>query len=173
MPPPIKSYWQQFEEGPLLGLATILFLSATSLMLVEAFSRGFLNHSYFFAEELVRFLVIWAFFMTIGIAGRRGSHIRSEILIMFLPKRVQIAAQAFTGLSAIAFGLILLVGAWPQLIRFYDTRMMSESTLNAPMWLVFVALPLGAVMMVIWGMSMLKCIRDGRDPFGGDAHGSF
>src|SRR5690606_41382044 len=64
-----------------LALATILALSATASMILEGFSRYVLDVSYFWADESVRFLVVWAFFLTLGIAGFRHCLIRAGVSV--------------------------------------------------------------------------------------------
>jgi C4-dicarboxylate transporter, DctQ subunit len=159
------SIWTKFEFGLLLPLATILSLGATVIMLVEAFSRGFLSHSYFWAEEAVRYLMIWSFFLCLGAAGRGGVHIRTELLVEMLPRGGQKIANTLSSLAGIAFAVILLVASIPQVQRYYTMGMMTESTLDLPMWALFLAMPLGAVLMGIYYVGCLVRSLKGRDPF--------
>ncbi len=135
--------WQRFEQRILLNIATALALLATGIMLLEAISRSALSHSYFWAEESVRYLMIWAFFMTIGCAGRAGHMIRTEMLVERLSPRLrQVAAIATTALGVLFSG-VLLYASIPQVLRYRSMGMMTESNLDLPMWVLFLAMPLG------------------------------
>src|SRR5690606_23324087 len=83
-----------------LAVATIMALGATSIMVLEGFSRYVLNISYFWAEESVRFLMVWAFFLTLGVAGFRQYHIRTELLVQRLPAAAQRADRKSTRLNS-------------------------------------------------------------------------
>lgn len=159
------SLWTRFESKVLLSIATGLALTATSVMLIEAFSRGFLNHSYFWAEELVRFLMIWAFFMSLGAAGRSGHHIRTELIVEMLPRSWQRTANGLASLVGIGFSVILFAASVPQVHRYYTMGMQTESTLDLPMWLLFLAMPLGALLLGGYFVGCLIRVLRNHDPF--------
>ena len=128
-----------------LAVATIMALGATSIMVLEGFSRYVLNISYFWAEESVRFLMVWAFFLTLGVAGFRQYHIRTELLVQRLPAAAQRAAWLLSCAAGMLFAFILAYSSIPQVHRFYTMGMVSESSLELPMWLLFLAMPVGGV----------------------------
>lgn len=157
--------WLRFERVILLNLATGLAIFATLIMLMEAFSRGFLSHSYFWAEESVRYLMIWAFFLTIGCAGRAGHMIRTEILVERLPPAIrQVCSLISTGLG-VMFAAILLYASIPQVLRYRSMGMMTESNLDLPMWLLFMAMPIGALLMGLYYVGAFLTTLRGRDPY--------
>ncbi|CAM4219109.1 TRAP transporter small permease protein [Bordetella tumbae] len=133
-----------------LALATVLALGATLIMIVEGFSRYVLNVSYFWAEESVRFLMVWAFFLTLGIAGFRHYHIRTELLVQRLPLMAQRAVWLLSCIAGMGFALILAYSSIPQVQRFYSMGMVSESSLELPMWLLFLAMPVGGVALFVY-----------------------
>ncbi|MVW69928.1 TRAP transporter small permease [Bordetella sp. 15P40C-2] len=128
-----------------LGLATIMALAATFIMILEGFSRYALDVSYFWAEESVRFLMVWAFFLTLGIAGFRNYHIRTELLVQRLPRPVQRVVWLVSCVAGMLFAFILAYSSIPQVHRFYTMGMVSESSLELPMWLLFLAMPVGGL----------------------------
>ncbi|MEI4469800.1 TRAP transporter small permease [Frigidibacter sp. MR17.24] len=160
------SLWTRFEFRWLLGLSTLLAVAATLIMLVEAFSRGFLDHSYFWAEESVRYLMIWAFFLTLGAAGRGGFHIRTEMLVDMLPQHLRRVCHLLASLAGIAFAVILFAASIPQITRYYTMGMMTESTLDLPMWALFLAMPIGSTLLGIYYLGCLMRAWHGEEPFG-------
>lgn len=133
-----------------LAVATILALGATSIMILEGFSRYALNVSYFWAEESVRFLMVWAFFLTLGVAGFRHCHIRTELLVQRLPPAVQRAVWLLSCAAGMVFAFILAYSSIPQVLRFYTMGMVSESSLELPMWMLFLAMPVGGVALFLY-----------------------
>ena len=159
------SLWGRFECGLLLSLATLLAVGATLIMLVEAFSRGFLDHSYFWAEESVRYLMIWAFFLAIGAAGRKGMHIRTEMLVDALPPWGRWACNVLASLAGVVFSVVLFLASIPQVERYYTMGMMTESTLDLPMWALFLAMPIGAALLGIYYAGCVVRAFRGCNPF--------
>jgi TRAP-type C4-dicarboxylate transport system permease small subunit len=152
-----------------LALASALFLASALVMLFEGLSRSLAGTSFFWAEESVRFLMVWAFFLTLGVAGRRGLHIRTEMLVDAMPPRVRRAMHLAAVVAGLLFGAALFVASIPQLLRYYSMGMMSESSLDLPQWVVFLAMPLGAALWFgYYAQALLHWLR-GDDPFAPDA----
>ncbi|WP_198665065.1 TRAP transporter small permease [Tropicimonas sp. IMCC34011] len=170
-PPVHSSLWDRIERGPLIGAATLLLLAATLIMLWEAGSRAFFSHSYFWAEEAVRFMIIWAFFLTLGAAGRGGYHIRTDLVTQMLSQRMRVVCGVLAALIGLAFAVILFWGAIPQIRRYYSMGMLSESNLELPMWAVFMAMPIGAVLYAVYYARLLLRALKGNDPFADDEDG--
>ena len=157
--------WMRFERAVLLNIATALALLATGIMLLEALSRSALAHSYFWAEEAVRYLMVWAFFLTLGCAGRAGHMIRTEMMVERLPPGLRRAANIASTALGVLFSAILLYASVPQVLRYRSMGMMTESNLALPMWVLFLAMPLGAILMGIYYIGALGDAMRGHDPY--------
>jgi TRAP-type C4-dicarboxylate transport system permease small subunit len=149
----------------ILGIAASALLVAMVLMVYEGAQRKIADTSFDWLEEVVRFLLLWAFFATLGIAGFRHCHIRTEMLLARFSPGVQRLTWIFSCLLGVAFALILGGSSIAQLQRYYVTRMVSDSTLELPMWIVFMALPVGAVLMLFYYLVALRYAWRGQDPF--------
>ena len=166
VPSPVKrSVWDRFESGPVLAIATVLFVGSTGVMLWEGFNRSARDISYFWAEEAVRFLMIWAFFLTLGAAGRHGLHIRTEMLVDAMGPRARRLMHLGAVIAGIAFAIALFGASIPQLMRYYTMGMMSESNLDIPQWIVFCAMPLGAALWLGYSLRCLVSWLRGQEPF--------
>jgi len=159
------SLWVRFESGALLGFATVLFLTATTIMLMEGAGRSFFDESYFWAEESVRYLMVWAFFLTLGAAGTAGNHIRTELLVERMPAGVRKAMNVLASVVGVCFSGALLYASLPQVHRYYTMGMMTESSLDLPMWFLFLAMPLGATLLLVYYIRCLVGVLRGEDPF--------
>lgn len=163
-----KGWWYKFEFKILLNLGTAMLLLATAIMLFEGLSRSFLNTSYFWAEESVRYLLIWAFFLVFGVAGSTGHHIRTDLLLGLLPTGLQRVCNGLASFFGVFFSGIMLYASFPQVARYYKMGMMTESNLDLPMWLVFLAMPLGAALLLSYYLRCLYMVFIAKDPFASD-----
>ena len=164
-PLPRRSWWDRFESGPVLTLAGVLFTASTLIMLSEGLNRSFRNVSFFWAEESVRYLMVWAFFLTLGLAGRRGYHIRTELLVDHVAPRARRIMHFLAIVAGILFSIALFAASLPQLMRYYTMGMMSESDLDIPQWVVFLAMPIGSALFCGYYARCLIAFFRGRDPF--------
>lgn len=167
---PRAGWWDRFESGVILNLAGMLFVASTLVMLSEGLNRSLRDVSFFWAEESVRYLMIWAFFMTLGVAGRRGHHIRTEMLVDAMPRGVRRAMHLASVVAGLAFSAVLFHSSLPQLARYYTMGMISESNLDIPQWIVFLAMPLGAALLFGYYGRCLAVFLRGSDPFAVTPH---
>lgn len=148
-----------------LAVATICTLTGTAIMVVEGLSRFFLSVSYFWAEEAVRFLLVWAFFLTLGIAGFKQFHIRTELFVMRLSSSFQRVTWVIASVAGIIFSCILGYSSLDQVKRYYTMGMLSESNLELPMWIVFLAMPVGGLALLVYYLYALWYSIFWGDPF--------
>jgi TRAP-type C4-dicarboxylate transport system permease small subunit len=85
-----------------------MLVVSTVVMLVEGFSRAAFSTSFFWAEELVRILMVAAFFVSLGATGRRGHHIRTDMLVAMVGPRARKAMDLFAALRRLASTAALL-----------------------------------------------------------------
>lgn len=160
--------WLLFERKVLLNVATCMFMLAIAVMLYEGVLRATVGTSAFWAEESVRYLMVWAFFLTLGAAGNAGNHIRTEMLVERLPPALKKTCLVFSSLVGVGFCSLLFYAALPQVKRYYTMGMVTESNLDLPLWLLFSVMPLGALLFLTYYLRCLIIALRGRDPFGND-----
>jgi len=163
---PRRSLWLLFERNVLLNVATVMFLLSTAIMLFEGVSRAAFNSSSFWAEESVRYLMVWSFFLTLGVAGNANHHIRTELLLDRLGPRMKSVCHVAASLVGMVFCGLLFFASLPQIHRYYTMGMMTESNLDLPLWLLFAVMPLGALLFLAYYLRCLVIALKGKDPFG-------
>lgn len=162
---PRQGLWERFESNVLLNIATIMFVGSCLVMLFEGGSRAFFDSSFFWAEESVRYLMVWAFFLTLGISGRAGHHIRTDLLVELMRPRLRRWANVLSSVAGIGFSVLLFCASIPQLERYHSMGMMTESNLNLPLWLLFMIMPIGAVLLATYYVRCLVKAMRGENPF--------
>jgi C4-dicarboxylate transporter, DctQ subunit len=132
-------------EELLLGL---LLASASLVLFANVVARYVFNWGFPWAEELVRYEIVWMVFLGGSAAARQGLHIGVDLLLKFSPKLLRKPLEILINLISFAFcALIVFYGA--EMIM--QTRMFGQVSpaLQVPMWLVQLAIPVGAGLMAL------------------------
>lgn len=127
---------------------TTLLLSSSLILFVNVVARYVFNTGIVWAEELVRYEIIWMVFVGGSVAVRKGIHIGVEVLLKVLPRRAEQALRVTVGLICVAFCLVLLIYSveLAQQTRSFGQR---TSAMQMPFWIVQLAIPVGAGLMLI------------------------
>ena len=132
-------------EEFLLG---ILLTTASLVLFANVVARYVFNWGFPWAEELVRYEIIWMVFLGGSVAARQGLHIGVDILVRFAPVPLRKPINILINAISLAFcALIVYYGS--SLIS--QTRMFGQVSpaLQVPMWMVQTAIPLGAGLMAL------------------------
>jgi C4-dicarboxylate transporter DctQ subunit len=132
-------------EEFLLG---ILLTTASLVLFANVVARYVFNWGFPWAEELVRYEIIWMVFLGGSIAARQGLHIGVDILVRFAPVPLRKPISILINTISLAFcALIVYYGS----SLIYQTRMFGQVSpaLQVPMWMVQTAIPLGAGLMAL------------------------
>ncbi|UOM32965.1 TRAP transporter small permease [Acuticoccus sp. I52.16.1] len=148
-----------------LTVATFFMAVAMVVMVYEAVSRYGFSTSHWWAEELVRFCVIWSVLLAIGVANRRGHFIRMDVVVnLFGP-----VGRKVCGFVAVIVGLIfcgaLFYASVISIEHLHRIGMRTDSNLDLPLWIVRLALPLGAVLYGLYFVWAAFRLIAGEDPF--------
>ncbi|CAD5269256.1 MULTISPECIES: TRAP transporter small permease [Halomonadaceae] len=132
-------------EEVLIGL---LILSASFILFANVIARYVFNDGFSWAEELVRYQIVWMVLLGASVAARQGIHIGIDILRRFSPPLMAKWIELLVHAVSIAFCLFLVVYGF-QLTEQTHRFGQVSSALQAPMWIVQLAIPVGALLMGI------------------------
>ncbi len=125
-----------------LLFAAILGLSTTQIVLRNFFASGL-----FWADELVRLLVLWLAVVGALAATRDRRHIAIELIVRALPEFLQRMTRSVVGLFAAA---VAGVFAWQSWRFVVDSREFGDTVLGDwPAWYFQLILPLGFA-LIAW-----------------------
>ena len=125
----------------LTAVSVLLLATYFVLVLLQVFFRYVLNESLFWAEELVRGLMVWGVLISSALVAASRGHIRVEVLELMLPPAGRKVVVWIGDALTIAFSLILLWAA----IQLMDRSWLQQSPLlEVPKWTVYMALAIGA-----------------------------
>ncbi|MBI1779599.1 MAG: TRAP transporter small permease [Proteobacteria bacterium] len=135
------------------GLRTLLVLLLAfyfALVLTQVFFRYVLNESLFWAEEVVRYSLVWSVLLGSAVVAYQRAHIRIELLELLLPPAARRVVHFLSDALTLAFILILMVTG----IQFVERTIFQHSaSLGAPMWAVYGAVPTAAALETIFTLS--------------------
>jgi C4-dicarboxylate transporter DctQ subunit len=152
---PILRTWEWIEDNIVLNLGVLCFLFAMTLMLFEGVSRVTVGESYHWVEELVRYAVVWSFFLCLALSARRGYHIRADFVHRLLPPALQHACDVVSATCGVLFAAFLMVAGFLQTRQLYRNGLLSESAMDLEMWRVQIMLPIGAAMLLVFYLGAL------------------
>ena len=125
----------------LKAVSAALLATYFVLVLLQVFFRYVLNESLFWAEELVRGLMVWGVMVSSAlVAGSRG-HIRVEVLELILPPAGRRVVMWIADALTIAFSVLLL---WAAIELMSRSWLQQSPLLGIPKWTVYMALAVGA-----------------------------
>ena len=142
----LATIWDRLERS-LVGL---LGLCALLIGVLQVGGRYLApEHAISYAEEVIVYLVIWAIMLMSGQLVRTDGHVRPDVVLRLLAPRVQRWAEVFNCLVAVVFCFGMVWYGWQivQTALLIDER--SSTDLQFPMWIYYLALPVGGGLMTI------------------------
>lgn len=139
-----------------------LFVAILVVMIFQVTFRYVLNTPLTWTEELARYLFIWACFLGAPVATRRGNHVTIAFVSDRLPRGPGcVVAAGVQVLSLVFFLQLALQGA----VLTARSHTVEAITLPIPWSLIYLAVPLSAVMMILQTVEVgWKAIRkDGQE----------
>jgi TRAP-type C4-dicarboxylate transport system permease small subunit len=130
-----------------------------TLVFMNVVSRYIFNHSIIWAEEVSQYLMVWVAFLGAGLALRQGRHVAIEILQDRLPSTARRMTRHLVALLLIVFmGILVVLGF--QFARFaWDQE---TPVLNIPLGIPYLAVPIGALLLVIHFFFLYQAYIDRR-----------
>lgn len=115
-------------------------------IIMQILSRNIFNISFSWAEEISRYLFIWATFLGVGYAFHNNSSISIDILITRLPDRAKKYAEIVIGFLCLIFLIILTYHGFRLCIR---TTGQTSPALNLPMNFVYLVIPISGLLQIL------------------------
>lgn len=129
-------------ESLALGL---LVLGMTGVTLAQVIWRYALSAPLIWSEEAARYLFVWVCLVGASLAMRQGGHYALEALAQRLPPPLRLLSRAVAVLVSAGFLLILLKAG---IAETQQAAMQDSSTLPMTMDLAYLAIPVGAALML-------------------------
>jgi C4-dicarboxylate transporter DctQ subunit len=134
-----------FLEEILIGC---LLASASLILFANVVARYVFNWGVPWAEELVRYEIIWMVFIGGSVAARKGIHIGIDILATFSPPKIQTVIHLVINAISLLFCVFLTVMGFDLISQ---AKMFGQvaPALQVPIWIVQMAIPIGGSLMAL------------------------
>jgi len=125
----------------------LLAVFLITVMFVNVVSRAVLDADIAWNTEFGEFVLVWATFFGCAAAARRGLHMRIVELVSILPGPIRRVGDLATRLAII---LLLALLVWKGLLIVSSTMEQQMSVLYWPVGLQYLAMPVGALLTMIF-----------------------
>ncbi len=131
-----------------ISIFVVLLLFLLSLLLgVNVFYRYVLNDSIYWSNEVARYLLGYIVFFGATVGHKNGVHIRIDMIFIHLSQKSTKMVNKIISIFFILFWIVVLYGS----IKLFPIFMMqSTATLQIPYAIPFAALPLSAIIWIIY-----------------------
>lgn len=140
----------------------LALLFTALLLFVNVVLRYVFKSSTSWAEELIRYLMIWITFVGGSVCVRKGAHIRMDFLMTLLPSwSHKWLDSAVYALAAAFCAALTLYGV--KLVLFTIKLKQTSPALCIPMWIPYLAVPIGSALMTFgFARGVVMAFRGGE-----------
>jgi TRAP-type C4-dicarboxylate transport system permease small subunit len=125
-------------------ISVSLLVIMSVIVVVQVFSRYLFNHSFVWAEELVRYLLIWMVMIGSAMVQSQNNHIRIDFFQLRAGPRTKLVMETFFRLGTLLFlAIIIYVG----FEKAYFNRLFESTGLRISMFWATLAIPVGGILM--------------------------
>ncbi len=133
-------------ESAVRWIVVVLLIIMVVDIITAVFFRYVLQNSIFWAEELSRYLMIWAGMLGAGLAMKDDAHIGIDFVVRALPNSIQFIAKVIAKLVVEIFLIVVFIES----IDYLRTLSIQRSAaLEIPMALPYLSVTAGMVFMAI------------------------
>ncbi|MCM3389023.1 TRAP transporter small permease [Ureibacillus chungkukjangi] len=127
-------------------IAMLLLVIMVFLVFLQIVMREVLNYSFSWTEEAARYMLVWVSFISSGFAYQYGAHISIEVFVNKLKPTLNRAIKIIGTVIAIIFAIILITTGGELVL---ENLMNKSPALHLPMGLVYLAIPIGALLQIL------------------------
>ena len=130
------------------GITGTLILLCTIILFGNVIARYVFNSASSWAEEAVRYAIIWVVFLGASTCAKNGSHVGLDLFAQILPPKGRKVVYIIGNLFAILFAAACTYSSFINLMLVVNTGQKSAAMLM-PMWILYIVIPLGCLLMTI------------------------
>ena len=146
-------------EGAIKIVMAGLIAGMVVLIAMQVCFRYVLNEPLAWTEEVARHLMVWSALLGAAVAYRRKGHLGMDILVTHLPRRWQRLVEVVLQVLSIGFFGILVIHGIPLVER---TMRQLSSAIRIPMGYIYLAIPVGAALILLFAIERLIRIRENQ-----------
>jgi TRAP-type C4-dicarboxylate transport system permease small subunit len=129
-------------------LCAIALGSVALIITGQVVSRYVFNYTPSWSEELSRYLIVWTIFIGVAVGVRKNIHIGVDAFIRLAPHGVKVGLEVLLNLIGAAVSAVLIYLAILFIQDTIEYEQLSPA-MQIPMWLPYVAMPVGLGFAVV------------------------
>lgn len=141
----------RFNRYVMLGgkiLVGAIMTGATFLLFINVVLRYAFASGIVWAEEMTRYTLLWTVFVGAGVVTREGTHVSMEAFFNLWSEKFQRIGFLAINLFCIATIATILYFGIGIVRMVIETGQISEAAF-VPMWIIYGAFPVGALLMIL------------------------
>ena len=148
-------------------LAAAMIVLAVLIVCEMVFARYVLHQSTIWQTPFSTFLLIGATFLGSPYVLLTRGHVNVDLIPLYLPQRARFVFAVLASLIGIAFCVVVLWKGTEFWWEVFERRWMSNHVWRVPLWIPYLALPVGMLLLVLQYVADLWALLTGRElPFG-------
>ena len=128
------------------GVIMVMFTVLICVVFYQVMARYIFNAPPNWTEELARYLQVWIALLASALCVPRGMHFAVDYLVVYLPVRVKTALSILVNVLVSAF-LVLLLVMGKRILGVAGVQ--TSAALGLNMWYAYLAIPVGALLMLV------------------------
>jgi TRAP-type C4-dicarboxylate transport system permease small subunit len=155
-------------ETAILMISTLAF---TVIIFSNVITRYFFNYSWAPMEEVVRFIRVLVAFLGASYATRKGLHINMSVFYEWAPQRIKKVFVIVISAVSCTVSVLLTYYGFQMAFKSLEGQQTSPA-LRFPLGYIYMALPLGCLLMTIhFARNLMKNIMQKQIYLGPDEEG--
>jgi TRAP-type C4-dicarboxylate transport system permease small subunit len=138
----MKKVIENLDEYILMAMLAF----STALIFLQVVMRYVFGNSLSWSEELARYMYVWQTWVASSYAVKRGRHLRITSLVDLAARRRRVLIEMAALTIWLAFSVFLCYMS-STLCQKIFTQGQVSSAMGLPMWIAYLAIPAGAVLM--------------------------
>jgi TRAP-type C4-dicarboxylate transport system permease small subunit len=144
------------------AVVVILFSALCTVLFAQVIARFAFHAPFSWSEEMVRYFQVWLVLLGSAVTMRRGQHIVIDFLTHQMPAPVERFFAVLMNAIIVVY-LMVVLRFTPDLIEV--TSFQTSPAMQMPMNWVYMAVPVGATLLLIEAVISLVRRLKGLDPF--------
>lgn len=130
-------------------LAGAMVVGLTVFVASAVFARRVLGTPILASDEVSGYFLLAIVFLGLAYTMKAGGHIRADLVLRYVPSKVQWGLETLATLLALLFAAVLLAGNFRIVAEFYTQGTLSFRYLQVPLWIPGILLVAGTVLLVL------------------------
>jgi C4-dicarboxylate transporter DctQ subunit len=142
-----------------LFIGSIVFMSSLAVLTVNVILRQFFSSSLTFAEEYMRYAIIWVTFLGCALCAEEDLHVGIDIFVQMSPPAARKLLKSLAMACATFFSAYMVHFSWRSTMLLLRTGQKSPIML-LPMGFIYLSMPVGMVLTTLqFGRKLVKYLR--------------